>query len=400
MPCRVLPDVFFSALALPMTASRRLALCALLQGVLALAVFPATAAAQEPDASFAVPKSLGDGWETEDLRTSGFDAPRLRRLLAGMMSGQTNLHGIIIERRGHLVAELYRRGKDSSVYFPIALNRDFGPDVRHDTRSIGKSVIGLLFGIVQGQGKIGDLATPALDFYPENAELATAGRQAITLEHLLTMSSGLEWSEGGSGTDHEHRLYWKWSPYRYVFDRAVVAPPGSKFNYNSGGTAVLADILTRVTKTPLKELVRRQLFGPLGITDWEWVADLHGRPMAFVGLRLRPRDLAKLGRLIVNHGRWRDRQIVPEAWIEASFQPRIGTGIADFQYGYQWWLGSIELHGRKIAWGAAFGNGGQRLFVVPELDLVVVVTAGAYGDPQIARQVDGFFKEIVATLEN
>jgi CubicO group peptidase (beta-lactamase class C family) len=212
------------------------------------------------------------------------------------------------------------------------------------------------------------------------------------------MSSGLEWQEGGSGRDDEHRLFWTWSPDRYVFSRPVAAPPGSRWNYNSGGVAVLADLLTRTTQRPLKEFVRESLFEPLGIRDWEWTADLHGRPMAFTGLRMRPRDMAKLGRLVLDHGRWRGKQIVPAEWISESLQPRIRTGIADFDYGYLWWLGPVDWQGRKLRWAAAFGNGGQRIIVVPELDLTVVITAGAYGDPQAAPRVHAFFKDIVSTV--
>lgn len=354
---------------------------------------------QAPDSRFAVPAITDDGWDQADLAASGMDAARLRALLAAMMDGRTNIHSVVIERHGHLVAEVYRSGKDKSVYSLFASNRDFGPTVLHDTRSVGKSVVSLLIGIAKQQGKIGELSTPAIDFYPENADLATPSRKAITLTDFLTMSSGLEWNEGGSGPDDEHRLYWKWSPYRYVLSRPTAAPPGSKWNYNSGGVAVLADILTRVTQMPLKDFARKMLFEPLGIREWEWTADLHGRPMAFTGLRMRPRDMAKIGRLVLNKGQWRGQQIVPADWIAASLQPRINTGIADYQYGYLWWLGPVDWRGRSLRWGAAFGNGGQRIFVVPDLDMTVVITAGAYGDPQIAPRVNAYFKDIISTVQ-
>lgn len=289
---------------------------------------------QTPDSAFAVPASLGDGWGRADPAVAGFDAAGLHSLLATMMNGETNLHSVIIERHGHLVAEVYRRGQDRSVYALFARQREFAPTVLRDTRSVGESVVSLLLGIAIKQGKVGALSTPAIQFFPEDGDLATPGCQAITLADFLTMSSGLEWREGGSGRDDEHRLFWKWSPTRYVFSRAIADPPGSRWNYNSGGVAVLADLLARATHLSLKDFVREALFEPLGIHDWEWTADLHGRPMAFTGLRMRPRDMAKLGRLILNHGQWRGRQIVPEEWIATSLQPRISTGIADLQYGY------------------------------------------------------------------
>lgn len=377
---------------------RRSAFAAFLHLALVAWMLPALSG-QTPDPRFAVPAIIGDGWDRADLAASGMDAARVRALLATMMDGRANIHSVVIERHGHLVAEVYRKGKDKSVYSLFASNRDFGPTVLHDTRSVGKSVVSLLIGIAAHQGKIGDLSTPAIDFYPEFSDWATPERKAIRLADLLTMSSGLAWSEGGDGPDDEHRLYWKWSPCRYVLSRPIVASPGSKWNYNSGSTAVLADILARATQTPLKDFAQKELFGPLGISEWEWTADLHGRPMAFTGLRMRPRDMAKIGRLVLNRGQWQGQQIVPADWIAASMQPRLDTGIADFQYGYQWWLGPVDWHGRKLRWSAAFGNGGQRIFVVPDLDMTVVITAGAYGDPQIAPRVNACFKDIISTVQ-
>jgi CubicO group peptidase (beta-lactamase class C family) len=315
-----------------------------------------------------------------------------------MMDGGTNMHGVVIERHGRLVAEAYRRGADKSVYSLFALNRNFGPSVLHDTRSVGKSVVSLLVGIARQEGGLGDLSTPVMDLFPEFGDLATPQRRAIKLADLLTMSSGLDWREGGGGRDDEHRLFWKASPSRYVFSRPIANPPGQVWNYNSGGVAVLAEVLLRTTHTPLKDFARRALFEPLGILDWEWTSDLHGRPMAFTGLRMRPRDLAKLGRLVLDQGRWRGRQIVPADWLVASLQPRIDTGISGFQYGYLWWQGPLDWHGRKLHWVAAFGNGGQRLFLVPELDLTVVTTAGAYGEPKIGPRVLAFLKDIVSAV--
>ncbi len=299
--------------------------------------------AQTTDQPCAVPSIIGDGWKTEELSKAGFDATRLCSLIAGVASEDINIHSIIVERHGRLVAEQYWQGKDKSVYSLFAHTTDFGPEVLHDTRSVGKSVVSLLLGIALQEGKSGDITTPAINFYPEYAELATPEIKAITLTHLLTMSSGLEWSESGGLPNDETRLYWKWSPYYYVLSRPIVTLPGSTFNYNSGGTAVLAGILTRLTGIPLKDFARSALFEPLGITDWEWVADLHGRPMAFTGLRMRPRDMA---------------------------------------------------------WSAAFGNGSQRIFVVPDLDMTVVITAGAYDNIQVARHVNTLFKEIVSTVQH
>ncbi|MBS1767870.1 MAG: serine hydrolase [Acidobacteria bacterium] len=345
------------------------------------------------------PVLIGDGWERADPAISGFDASRLQSALLKAADEPIDLHSVIVERHGHLIAELYRPGKDKGVYSLFSTTKVFGPTTLHDTRSVGKSVVDLLLGIAEGQGKLGDLSKPALDFYPEFKDLQTPERRAITLEHLLTMSGGFEWQEGGPGRDDEHKLYWKWTPSYFVLSRPIAALPGTRFTYNSGGDLVLADILARATGAPLKDYARTQLFEPLGITDWEWTGDLHGRPMAFTGLRLRPRDMAKLGRLVLDHGVWQGKQIVPAAWIDASLQPRLETGFDGTRYGYQWWTGTVRWQGKPLPWAAAFGNGAERIFVVPDLDLCVVTTAGAYGDIEVAKRVDALLQEIVGTVQ-
>ena len=370
-----------------------------LPALLLLAGLLSCGGAQPGPAADLTPALIGDGWERQTPASAGFDAPRLQAVLEQAAGEPIDLHSIVVERHGRLVAELYRAGKDRGVYSLFARTRSFGPAVLHDTRSVGKSVVSLLLGAARQEGKLGDLAEPALDFYPEFKELQTPARRAVTLEHLLTMSAGFEWQEGGPGRDDEHRLYWKGTPAYYALSRPLAATPGTRWNYNSGGNLVLADILSRATGIPLKDYARTRLFEPLGITDWEWTGDLHGRPMSFTGLRLRPRDMAKLGRLVLDHGRWQGRQLVPADWIEASLAPRLSTGFDGTRYGYQWWTGTVRWQSRDLPWAAAFGNGGQRIFVVPGLDLCVVTTAGAYGSLAVAKRMDILLQEVVATVE-
>jgi CubicO group peptidase (beta-lactamase class C family) len=351
--------------------------------------------------SCAAPTAIGDGWQTADPVASGFDAVALCAVLERVAAGGSNVHAVVVERHGRLVAELYRRGKDRSIWSLFAREIDFGPTTLHDLRSISKSVVGLLVGIAGQQGKI-DLAAPALSHYPGYADLRSPAREAITLEHLLTMSSGLEWNEsvasyGTLGND-ETRLYWDRRPYHYVLSRPIVATPGTHFNYNGGGTAILADILARSTAMPLRDFARTALFEPLGVREWQWVADPWRRPLAFAGLRMRPRDLAKIGQLVLARGECQGHLVVPAAWVAESLRPHIAVGNG-LGYGYQWWTGTVAWEGKTLAWSAGFGNGGQRLYVVPDLDLAVVITAGAYNDALIGRIVGDVFKEIVASVQ-
>lgn len=135
----------------------------------------------------------------------------------------------------------------------------------------------------------------------------------------------------------------------------------------------------------IDDYARDKLFGPLGITDVDWMRIVStGQPVAAAGLRLRPRDIAKLGQLLLTDGQWNGTQVVPKGWVAESTKPRI-KGYGYSHYGYQWWLDSTLLNGRDLPWTAGFGYGGQRLFVQPDLDIVVVVTAGDYAS-RVSRQ--------------
>ena len=387
----------------PYPLARRRFMSMIAGGLLAAPLAAEAEPARSAEAPCAVPVLIGDGWERAHPQASGFNVRALCAALEGVTAGGANIHSVIVERHGRLVAELYWRGKDRSLWSPIAREVDFGPTVLHDMRSVSKSVVGLLVGIAREQGKIDSLATPVLDLYPQYANLRSTQRDAITLEHLLTMSSGLQWYETietyGSLANDETRLYWDWAPYRYVLSRPVIAQPGSQFNYNGGGTAVLGDVLTRATRTQLPDLARTALFERLGISDWQWMADPYGRPLAFAGLRMRPRDLAKIGRMLLDRGQWRGQQVVPADWVTESLRPHIATGDG-LQYGYQWWAGSVDWQGKQLPWCAGFGNGGQRLFIVPGLDLTVVITAGAYNQTKVGGAVNQVFEQLVAAISD
>jgi CubicO group peptidase (beta-lactamase class C family) len=338
--------------------------------------------------------------DSAQISARGFDPARLCAALADFEAGGDNLHGLVIERHGAVVAERYRSGTDRSVYSLFSRTVDFDAGTRHDLRSISKSVTGLLWGIAQAEHKTPPLDARVLDLFPELAGLKADGRQDITIGHLLDMTSGLAWDESGNyGLGNaEFQLYWRSSQARYVLDRPMAHPAGQRFSYNGGSTAILAELLARGVGMPLPDYARSRLFAPLGITEWEWMRDIRGRPLAFSGLRMRPRDLARIGQLILQHGRWDGVQIVPEAWVAASLQPRTEVGDGR-QYGYQWWHGQTRALGRKQAWTAGFGNGGQRLFVVPALDLVVVITAGLYDDEAGAIRVNRLFHRIAAAID-
>ena len=352
-----------------------------------------------------VPVVLADGWQVAKPGDVGINGAELCAVLDGVNSDKANVHSVIVERHRHLVAELYRSGPDKSMNTLLGLGWPFAPDVSfdaskiHDIRSISKSVIGLLVGIAVGEGKIDSVDLPVQAFYPDELQ------GAIRLRHLLSMSSGLTWDEGGLPND-ETRLFFSFNPARFVLKRPAAHDPGAVFNYNSGGVLVLGEILKDRYQQSLTELVNEKLFKPLDITHWEFATDPFGRELAFTGLRMVPRDMVKLGRLMLDKGQWKGHQVVPADWVAQSMRAHISTGIKNLvsedgpiQYGYLWWGGKVDWRGQSLNWSAGFGNGGQRIFVVPALDLSVVMTAGAYNSAEISPHELKLFGQIVSAVE-
>lgn len=306
-----------------------------------------------------------------------------------------NVHSVIVVQRGKTLAEWYFEGKDERRGAPIGVVK-FGPDTIHDVRSVTKSIVAMLFGIAQAQGAIKDFDAPVLDYFPEYKDLQTPERRKITLRHLISMTSGLHWDENThpytDPRNSETAMDLARDRLRFVLEQPIDSAPGAKFRYSGGDVALIGEILARATKQSPDQFAKTVLFTPLGITKVEWLKDDKGVPIAASGLRMLPRDMTKIGVLMLNSGKEGARQIVPDAWAKASVTPQALVEKDDecgFHYGYFWWLVPKCEAGKGPAWFAALGNGGQRIFVVPERELVVVVTAGLYNDPrqQTIRQI-------------
>lgn len=343
----------------------------------AAAVWPSRAMAQT---DCGVPIAGADHWPVATLDSVGLASatlcPMVQRL--DTWGKDNNLHSVVVVRHGSLVFERYFSGADETHGVRLG-EVAFGPQTKHDVRSVTKSIVALLLGIAVDRGWIEGIDRPVLSFFPDYADLRTPEKDRITLRHLLTMSSGLRWNEDNydDPNNSEIRMDQAPDPYRFVLEQPVVAPAGQLYTYNGGGTALIAAVLQKATGKPLDELARTLLFEPLEITDVEWSRWDDGTARAASGLRMRPRDLARIGQLVLARGAWNGKQIVPAAWVDAATAPQInGAGL--YFYGYQFWLGRSLVHGREVDWASATGNGGQRVFIVPTLDLVVVVTSGLY----------------------
>jgi CubicO group peptidase (beta-lactamase class C family) len=323
-----------------------------------------------------------DGWLIAPPEAAGMNADVLSGLAPQFENWkEANLHTALMVRHGKIVYERYLTGEDRAGGTPLG-RVAFHAGLVHDVRSISKSVISLLFGIARDRGLIKSLDEPAVSYFPEYASLKTPDKERINIRHLLTMSAGLAWNEYISYNDpanSERRMMEAPDRVRYVLEQPIARPAGATYNYNGGLTELLAAILQKTTGRQADDFASEALFAPLGIRNVEWRRYSDGTPN-MSGLRMRPRDLAKIGQLILRGGMWNDNRIVSKEWTEESTSPHVhGEGL--FFYGYQWWLGRSLVNRREITWISAVGWGGQRMYIVPSLELVVVVMAGLYDNP-------------------
>lgn len=341
-------------------------------------------------------------WTTGAVADSGFASDLADRLEAALAAGKLpNLHGVIVARGDRLALERYLAGDDENWGQPLG-RVAFGPDTLHDLRSVTKSVVGLLYGIALAQARVPPPDAPLLAQFPAYADLAAdPARRRWTVSHVLGMALGTEWDElsipYSNPANSEIAMERAPDRYRFILDRPIVTEPGTRWIYNGGATALLGHLIATGTGLALPEFAQAALFGPLGIDSFEWVRGLDGAtPSAASGLRLRPRDLARIGRLVLQGGRWEGRAVVPAAWLETCLQPRLRVDDAR-RYGLHWYLAELPRPGGgpPIRLVGAYGNGGQRLFVLPAFDVVVVTTFGNYNRPVQAQAPLALLREVV-----
>jgi CubicO group peptidase (beta-lactamase class C family) len=305
------------------------------------------------------------GWRSSTPEAQGMDSERLAAVLTYIHDLGLNIHSVLVIRNGYLVTEAYLYPYDATT--------------PHELRSATKSFTSALIGIAIGQGYIQGVDRPLLDFFPDRsiANLDDAKR-GITLEDVLTMSSGLDWP-GGLSEPLLNSLFQSRDWAQFVLDRPMADEPGSTFAYNSGGSHLLTTILEQTTGMHVLDFARKNLFDPLGFGAVSWTTDPQGIAMGGSGLSLTPPDMAKLGYLYLKGGQWDGQQIVPAGWVAASTRAHIAAAPITDGYGYQWWVASSGYY-------TAAGYGGQHIFVQPELNMVVVFTSGMATAPTGTHQ--------------
>jgi CubicO group peptidase (beta-lactamase class C family) len=320
-----------------------------------------------------MPENFKNGWETVSQNAGILDSTLASDLL-DRIRDQTykNISSVVIVKSGKLAVE---------EYFP---SRDQASKLQQ-LHSVTKSVTAILIGISIERGLIRGVDEKISAFFPEYAEtFASPDKARLRLKDFLSMSAGLAWDEWSYPyTDARNDAVQTRSshdPIRYILEKPMSAEPGAKFVYNSGVSMGLGEIIHKVSGLRADKFAEQYLFEPLGISNYEWTKISNDIVETGGGLFLYPRDLAKLGHLFLNGGRWQERQIISAEWIKESTTNQTGAmklplwmQAAD-GYGYQWWLGSLKVGDEEFRFYSARGRGGQYLAVVPDRQLVTVVT--------------------------
>jgi CubicO group peptidase (beta-lactamase class C family) len=336
-----------------------------------------------------------DGWQTADPTAAGLAskamAPVEGKIADGTYRGITS---IVVARQGKLVYEHYFNGGER--------------DALNDVRSASKSVTALLAGAAIDRGLISGVDARVYAFFPDHQPVQHPDprKQNFTLEDLLTMSSLWECSdENEFSSGNEERMYVTENWLQFALDLPIKgfpswmpkpkdSPYGRAFSYCTAGAFTAGAIVERAAHKPLQAFAAEVLEQPLGIASVQWSTSPEGIGMGGGGTRYRSRDLAKLGQLVVDEGRWHGKQVISKAWIQAMTTPH-AQAREDAEYGYFWWRFHFPLKGVDTAVWAMSGNGGNYVFVLPAQQLVAVITSKAYNQKYAHPQSQEIFRDYI-----
>ena len=354
--------------------------------------------------SYSQPMALNDGFNIGSLSDVNLDVNKIRAATGDIKSGMYGeIHSMLIYKDGLLVFEEYFTGHDydwESVNFHGDLV-NWDHEQRHNIHSVGKSITSACIGIAVDQGFIESVDQSIFDYFTDYDHLNTAGKNEITIEHLLTMSSGLEWDEWGTSYANENNdVINLWvdceDPIACILAKPLVSEPGTAFNYSGGNMILLGEIIRNATGMDIEAFSWQYLFEPMAITTppWQWIYQT-GVAFAAGDQRLTSREMLKFGVMYLDGGLWNGRRILSEDWVENSANPFDGPGNQWLNsslnpippgdntwgprgYAYTWWTHEFSSGGENIPAYWAFGWGGQSIRIFPDQNTVVVFTGANY----------------------
>lgn len=322
-------------------------------------------------------------WRVATPESEGVDSELLATAIESLRERRAEIHSLLLVRNGKLLAESY--------FYP------YDGKVPHDIASVTKPITTTLIGLAIDQGRIPSVSEPMLSVFSGQPAANTDPRkQKVTIEHLMTMSSGL----GCKAQAGEPTLWEMLSApdnIRFMLDLPMSDEPGSRYVYCSGGMHLLSGAITRRTGLSAEAFARKNLFTPLGIRQWNWPRDPQKVSHGFGNLHLMPRDMARIGQMFLDGGRWEGRQIVPTEWVAAATKPRIRTGgPGSSDYGYGW---RIPTNGGPVSFEAS-GRGGQQISILKSANAVVVINGGGFNSGELMKQINAAIRSDRPLPEN
>lgn len=334
--------------------------------------------------TYQVPEQLDDNWQVSNLESEGINQYLLEDMMNYIQDHRLYalVKDIIIVKNGKLVFEEY-----------------FGENTMETLvhlQSATKSVTSAIFGIAIDQGHVGSVDENVYSYFPEYADSSDSEKNEICLQHILTMTPGLEWNEISSSlfSDENDNIFGQNSGdyIGHLLGKSLVTEPGSTWNYNSGCAMVLAGIIKKTAGIHIDDFGEKYLFNPLGIENYRWEYQQDGLPIAMGGFWMRPRDMAKIGELFLRGGVSGGERIISETWITASYTEHSVIN-EDWSYGYQWWTGqansSIGKDFKNKLWFAS-GYGGQLIIVIQESSVVIVLNGEYFKDVDRTNKTEDY----------
>ena len=363
--------------------------------------------------SYQQPNKLDDGFDVASLESLNIDESLIEEAVQEIHRGRYGeVHSMLIYKNDRLVFEEYFPGHkyqwDGENHYGSWVT--WNSFMKHSVFSVSKSITSACIGIAIDHGFIESVHQSIFDYLPEYQHLQEEGKEEITIEHLLTMTSGLEWDEwNASPSNSENDIVGIWlcdDPIACVLERRLANDPGTKFTYSGGNMIVLGEILKNATGMNIDEFSEEYLFGPLGIETANWSQQFrNGVFEAAGGLEITPRDMTKIGIVYLNNGTWNSHQIISEKWVSKSSATYPGNNWINIPgvdsgwngYSYSWWVEPFFKAAKKVEMFFAGGWGGQKIIIVPELDTVVVFTGGNYTSKEQVFRI--FYKYIIPAID-
>lgn len=311
----------------------------------------------------------------------------------------TGITSLLVLHKNKLIYEQYFQGANA--------------DTLHNTRSATKTLVSMLTGIAIAQDKLASVKEPVFPLFSDKIDLANTDprKLAISFEDLLTMSSILECDDGNRfSRGNEERMYIieDWAAFTLNLPvrgfpawvtKPEDAPYGRAFSYCSAGSALLGLALERLVGEGLDDYAMKYLFAPLGIENVQWQYTPTGEAATAGGTEFSSLDLLKLGKLLLNKGKWHNKTIINQQWVEAMMTPRAVPREA-YAYGYQIWQMPYEFNNKPLLVWSMSGNGGNYIIVSPKLELVTVITSTNYGGSEGHTKSQALFQNIVLASLN